>query len=257
MSVALVNRSFRVNGVVVGGLTRYLARFWSTRPPGGEAAAPRASAVCDNATDGCGLAARAAPAVSRAARMARGRRVDARVAQGVRWTRELALTPLQLSVSSPRRPAWLAGLAAGPARRGLQRWLAHGCLHARLVFGLMHKLGLRPVATQTACAHRALGLATACDLVCADARGRRVIVELKACSERAMHVSSGRMRGALADLEDTPLQRALVQLCATRAFFARTHPTQPLSERAFVFYVHDSRAAAFALPARLLRSRLF
>lgn len=259
-------RGFRVDNVRVKGLTRYLKqRFWPrhTELSSAPSHPVQPQMTCDVATDGCGvpnpLRTRLPPGARMRVRATRGRgqRVDTCVGRGVKLLRANGLSERRFGVAAPVAPVWLPEIADTAERRKIRAWLANPCLHGRLVFTLLHKLSLRAWETQTAVANPSLALATACDLVCKDERGDAVVVELKACSERLMHCASGFMAPPFEDVPDSPLNQALVQLAATRSFFRRTHPRRPLSARAYVFYISDTHASAYRLPARLRRTHAF
>ena len=183
-------------------------------------------------------------AITARARMARGRRVDARVGSALQLMTQ-GVPPRTFEVEG-EMPSTVPA-AAKPATR---RWLASKCQHARLVFTAVRRLGLEPCAAQVIVADPNSGVGSAADLVCKDSRGAAVLIEMKAISAASMTKYCNSMRGL--PLTDCILNQALVQLGATRSLYRRTYPDQALSSKAYVLVVSDRVCHAFVLPGCLL-----
>lgn len=178
------------------------------------------------------------------ARMARGRKVDSMIGQAIEWmiTYKLQQNTFCKSQTVPKE-----------LEKKYKTWIKND--PARLIFCLLSKMSLKPVATQVIVADKPIKLSTAVDLVCKDKANKYVLVEIKAINVLTMLKYSKNMKDL--PLTNCYLNQSFLQLASTRQMYTKTFPTNDLSESSYTFVVNNKSCTAYKLPSFLKSKRIY
>jgi len=178
------------------------------------------------------------------ARMARGRKVDSMIGQAIEW---------MLMYNLHQNTFCKAHSVPKELDKKYKTWMKND--PARLVFCLLSKMSLKPVATQVIVADKANKLSTAVDLVCKDKSNKYMLIEIKAINVLTMLKYSKQMKDL--PLTNCYLNQSFLQLASTRQMYIKTFPSNELSESAYTFVVNNKSCTAYKLPALLKTKRIY
>lgn len=180
-------------------------------------------------------------------RMARGRKVDTQVGEAIQWITKYEL-PIWMFCSGAVNP-----VVHPDIKTRFSTW--RKSIHPKLIFSLLRKMQLTPTATQVIAGDLDEEKSTAVDLVCKNAEGENVLIELKAINMKTMFKTCRQMRGLA--MNDCILNQSFVQLQATRALYSKTYPLERLSPISYTFVVNNKSCHAYKIPSVLANKRIY